>query len=608
MKSEEKRIFISDLPGPLTEGEIENAFKGYGNVVSVEIKNRKELGPKNSSLFFAYVNIQTDDRRLQQCFKDFSNGMWLGSFISLQIARESFLERLRKERENDKNKGKIITADSVEKSLKPIVQSNGIVKREEKYKVSSDSSSSESSEADEPSAKRTIVNDTKTKDSNFNLSVDSEKDYAPDFIIKNNRGKVFDKTGLKIASVGKEPIIKVDLTKKSKASSSEANLKRLQSLKNLKKGYHTQKSLIQTALSNIDSKSNNKIVYDDGIKNHKQLGRNQDSLKKSLFIENDSEEEDFEADFNVKEQFQGEKGQKLLELQSKYKNDKRFALDSRFLENNTEIEKSHREKEENEDVTFEEEKNKEYEILEQVLGKKITKLQKQSEGPQKKMLRFDPSQPEHSKYEMPLVEKKKKSKEKNRDNDLLSEKKREEKEVPEVSKEVFYKVTDNLKESLQEKQEFSLLGMFGKTQENEEGDQPETVTKIIPNNLVKEKNPFRYDSSDDDDETENIPFQHEVQQESNASRSLQQSDSKRNSVWNDPFFFRVDDYRLQEGFDFIEKMKLEEKTEFTKLRRNLKEIVKAKVKNNQRKNKMFKKKLGGSRKKKVIRMKKAMKR
>jgi len=47
--------------------------------------------------------------------------------------------------------------------------------------------------------------------------------------------------------------------------------------------------------------------------------------------------------------------------------------------------------------------------------------------------------------------------------------------------------------------------------------------------------------------------------------------------------------------------------EFTKIRRDVKGIVKAKVKNSERKNKMFKKKLGGSKQRKHIRMKKALK-
>lgn len=67
MRLLEKRIFISDLPETVTPDELKNAFQDYGIVKSTEIKERKELGPKNSSLFFAYVNIEIDDFSLQKC-------------------------------------------------------------------------------------------------------------------------------------------------------------------------------------------------------------------------------------------------------------------------------------------------------------------------------------------------------------------------------------------------------------------------------------------------------------------------------------------------------------------------------------------------------------
>lgn len=63
-----------------------------------------------------------------------------------------------------------------------------------------------------------------------------------------------------------------------------------------------------------------------------------------------------------------------------------------------------------------------------------------------------------------------------------------------------------------------------------------------------------------------------------------------------------------EGVDFVEKISIKDDRDFTKLRRDLKEIVKAKVRNNQRKNRPFKKKLGGSKKKKMLRIKRALKR
>lgn len=76
----------------------------------------------------------------------------------------------------------------------------------------------------------------------------------------------------------------------------------------------------------------------------------------------------------------------------------------------------------------------------------------------KSMLRFDPTQPEHSKFEIKedgIVKKKKKKKndaQANNQNDTM----------PNVSKETFYNVNDGLKDIFQEKQEFSILSLFNK--------------------------------------------------------------------------------------------------------------------------------------------------
>ncbi|CAH0552142.1 unnamed protein product [Brassicogethes aeneus] len=599
MKLQEKRIFISDLPETATEDECKTLFGEYGKVKSIEIKERKELGPKNYSLFFAYINLETDDHSIQKCFKDFAQNEWHGQYVQLQLARESFLDRLKREREeNEKNNGNATSQPKLEPLQPKII--NG-VKKTPKKESSSESSSETESEDEKPPVKKTSAItkpvSTKSSSSSSSSSSESEKEIEPpitDFVIKSNKGKQLNKNGLVIESVGNEPIIKIDLSKKKPATvNSEANLKRLQSLNRMKEGYKSQKLTINKALAKVDATQDNKVVFSGKSSEKKD--------KKSLFDDEESDGENFEDNFKVKEQFQGKKGQKLLELQSKFKNDKRFALDERFVEEDDEQVMT--ENRDLEDLTLEEEKQKELEILGEVLGKNLPAKSKLNE--EKQMLRFDPTQPEHSKYEMQKEVAPPKSKKKRRDfEEAFADKKVEESKQPEVSKEVFYKVTENLKETLHgEKPGFSLLGMFGKNEDVEENGE-ETAEKIIRgnnNNLGGDKNPFKYDSSDDEDQTEDIP---------NASNQEQKDvpDTRNVRFWSESFFFKDDDYRLQEGFDFIEKMRLEEKGEFTKLRRDLKEIVRSKVRNNQRKDKPFRKKLGGNKKRKNIRMKKALKR
>lgn len=84
------------------------------------------------------------------------------------------------------------------------------------------------------------------------------------------------------------------------------------------------------------------------------------------------------------------------------------------------------------------------------------------------MVRFDPTQPQHSKYEIKNDSNPpKKSKEKTKKlPERLEEKKSEITDTPEVSKDVFYQVKGNLKDRLQENNQISLLSMFGHAEEN----------------------------------------------------------------------------------------------------------------------------------------------
>nr|XP_022911769.1 probable RNA-binding protein CG14230 [Onthophagus taurus] len=396
-----------------------------------------------------------------------------------------------------------------------------------------------------------------------------------------------------------------------------AEEKRLQSIAAKKQQYKSHKNAIKFALTNLDVKTNKKVIFND---EHSDLEvtekeiplKNGHSSKKQSLFDDDENESEGEYNFEIKEQFQGKKGKKLLELQSKYKNDKRFMLDERFLEDNDNLNSD------NEDVVRKDvvendlvqEKQDDLTVLEEILGTKINRdKEKVKKSSKKSMVRYDPSKPEQANLEVQITTevkppKKKKHKE-------IQEKNEEEvKEVPGT----FYEVKDDLKESLQETQPFSLLNMFGRSdpesnevEKKKRGrDEEECVeTKSVVNN----KNPFRYDSSDNESDGDIEKNDKEEVVNEEVKDDTKNDDRKRINLgprkfWTDPFFFKNDDYRIQEGFDFIKKFDIEE-ADFSTVRRNIKEIVKAKVKHNQKKNKMFKKKLGG---KKLIKMKKALKR
>ncbi|XP_060525782.1 nucleolar protein 8 [Cylas formicarius] len=515
MSCKQKRIFISDLPEGVTVAELQKKFSKYGRVSSAEIKTRKEITLQNKSLKFAYVTVDTDDKTLQKCFRDFATTHWHNEYLNLKIAKENFLEKLKNEKEQEK---KNLLKETMRKD---------------------------------------VYEDSKYQD-------------------------VVHKSFLEIKMETGENL-------KPAKSQTNDNLKRLQSLKNMRREYQTGKALISKALSSIDSVSNNKIIFDEML-NEKPKNT---SYKISLFSGNSDSDDDLNANFEVNEKFEGQQGQKLLRLGAKYKHDGRFRLNERFLENEDDVMVK------DSSESFHNEKEKEAKILEEVLGKKIKETKLDKNVKINGMYRFDPSNPAYFDLERATQ----KLKENlvypnvtNRDENIPK---------PEVAKEVFYKVTDNLKGVFDNKQNFNFLSTLEESETANIDATDERRRNKIQNNS-KTENPFKYDSSDDD--MEDIPHKSELIGTNKQIQLPPQVESTQRSVfWTEPFFFKSDDHRLQDGIDFIEKIKGEQKV-FSKIRQELKSIVRTKIRNNEKKSKMFKKKLGSSQKKKHIRIKKALKR
>lgn len=544
---ENKRIFISDLPEKLSENELRGYFSNYGEVSSIEIKKRKELGPKNKSLYFAYINLSTDHSQLNKCFRDTSNKQWDGGYLHLEIARESFLDRLKKEREENRTKNTTKVENISLQESKTNIKFNGSSRIEnKKFKFKDNSSDSELDKMQENTKSRENVTDKK-------FVQISDLPSVPDLVIKNNKNKYVDKNHLKIPSVGKnyaneEPVNKIIINE------SKSNIKRLQSLQNMKKCYNNQQNLIREALRSVDNRSNKKIIFDGENKNINSFSSGIET--KPLFqYDSDNEDESFLENFKIKEQFQGKEGQKLLELQSRYQNDKRFTLDERFIEHNTaEPKESNQmkpkdlmETENISEKTLEYERNTQLQILENIIGKSVKKGQDVNYNriEKKVMRRFNATQEDYINLEVKQPKQDiscKKQKTKQMEEAENSKK-------PEVSKDVFYKVTDNLKETLQDKQTFSLLSTFGDNNTDKDTNTNSTEVKLSSNNLLKTKNPFKYDSTDEEDENEDIPHKDEskIQSDQIQPEIFSVNKSSQSVFWTEPLFFTNDDFRFQGG-------------------------------------------------------------
>ncbi|KAG8226508.1 hypothetical protein J437_LFUL006898 [Ladona fulva] len=101
MKPIQKRLFLGNLPPKLLKRDVANMLQEFGNVQSVEMKQRTD-DDGNVLSSFAFVDIEMDTEKLYSCFRRFQSESWGDHKIKVEVARESFLDRLKREQEEAK--------------------------------------------------------------------------------------------------------------------------------------------------------------------------------------------------------------------------------------------------------------------------------------------------------------------------------------------------------------------------------------------------------------------------------------------------------------------------------------------------------------------------
>ncbi|KAJ8259875.1 hypothetical protein GJAV_G00174450 [Gymnothorax javanicus] len=197
--------------------------------------------------------------------------------------------------------------------------------------------------------------------------------------------------------------------------------------------------------------------------------------------EDEGTEDEDEARFQIKPQFEGKSGQKLMQLQSRFGTDERFRLDSRFLESDddSDIPDASPSRAE-EEVQLEEEKKKNLDILQSLLNTNVQSAKTHKEAAKNKQFRdisalhYDPTREEHAAFEKETEEPKKESK-------AARRKKREEAEkLPEVSKEIYYDVAVDLKAAFgSQKEKVETKPAIAWDEEEEEEGMKETEVEEV---------------------------------------------------------------------------------------------------------------------------------
>ncbi|XP_015187862.1 PREDICTED: probable RNA-binding protein CG14230 [Polistes dominula] len=358
----------------------------------------------------------------------------------------------------------------------------------------------------------------------------------------------------------------------------EAEKRRLLSLKKKKETFKAKEKLISDALKNVDKNKSNKIVFDENIEEDVTIEKRKENRKRKTLFDNEDDDDDKEVDWND-DKFKRKKNldPKYLKLQASFGNDPRFTLDNRFIEEDAEGNEDEERVNKND---IENEKEWQFNILEDVLGAPITKKAK-NEEPVKKfgMIRYDPTEDQHKKYELTKEEitSSVKTKKKKKKEEIAEDTNKDEPVV--VSKDIYYSVSNSLSKSLNQPGEFSLLKTYGKNIDETDNKRNDGKAKKISKNKKSflnfdSTNPFKYDSSDDENEADSKTNTTDYK-EKKVPINLFGKDS-------DNLFFLTNDKRFNDALNFFKKESVPKK-EFKNLRRELKQIVRAKVRKNVRK-------------------------
>ncbi|NXN82526.1 NOL8 protein, partial [Bombycilla garrulus] len=241
------------------------------------------------------------------------------------------------------------------------------------------------------------------------------------------------------------------------------NQRRLAALEERHRERELQKKLIQGALSNLDRQPAGKhkhIIFDSDVEDEAEMD---EMLKKDanlghvhgevtpkpssrLFDSSEDEEEDTDDErFKIKPQFEGKAGEKLLQLQSRFGTDERFRMDARFLDSGSEEEAEANSLKADEEEELAAEKKKNLQILESLLNINLEQPKQNKTATSVKKfkdinaLRYDPTREDHAVFERKPSATEKESKAKRK-------KKAESETQPQVSEEIYYDITADLKD------------------------------------------------------------------------------------------------------------------------------------------------------------------
>lgn len=160
----------------------------------VELKQKKAADTDEVQSSFAFITITIDEFTLRQCLQEFKSQQFRGRYLQVTVARENFLEKLKREREEAAESKKTSTSQSrstdsdVVNAVLPTMSTGD-------SEESDESSSDETSEDECANQNASVAKQNGVK--KFGSSSESESDHAndPDNLVLRKKSKVFVENG-----------------------------------------------------------------------------------------------------------------------------------------------------------------------------------------------------------------------------------------------------------------------------------------------------------------------------------------------------------------------------------------------------------------------------
>ncbi|XP_078372062.1 uncharacterized protein LOC144655647 [Oculina patagonica] len=455
------------------------------------------------------------------------------------------------------------------------------------------------------------TSDRKSSDSSDEAS-DAESSESQD-AVKTNRNQLSSKISTRLSNISFDPSNSKELPIRTPKTKDElqvsdnpnkqkhSNEKRLDALQEKKKSVLAQRNLIKDALKDLDSSTpshdgKKHIVFSDDEEDESgdkimekaaySVGDKISGSKASSWLGLDSDSDDQEVDdgddqneqlVTVKPHFEGKAGEELFKLQKTFGGDKRFELDSRFLESEEEDGDHHTDnfgdrgkelvkfdakkslsedykdivsKQEEDDISrsLTEEKEMAMKVLSNILGGNFRAEYSGQESQEKvpefrnsAIVHYDPAREDHKQFEQTTAEETEK---KETEPAFHQEKPSEDPVLPEVSKDKYHDVnTSSLAELFGNKEQGASFTFFSQGPVDDDDSAAEERSHVnvgaaeeIKTNPWQSATKLPYDSSDDDDDDDDKDVVGAVD---NGIQS-----SKSTSHLEELFFFHPDDPEL----------------------------------------------------------------